>query len=437
MTQASLRPPSNLQPRLKGVPTFSSTSRVASSTVTPQTSRHSSKNRLSSPVRSGGSSDASEKTTATLIRRILCPQSHGTTDPRTVQELLPPLTSSNDVDFQLYAILAIIVKDTVQSWYGKITPDQDFVQEVVSIVAHCTTQLESRLRNVNLESLVLDEIASLIASHIQAYRFSHQRLHRELSTPSRTIYHNLIPHPALSPVPESSVTATATEQEEHEAEYRQLLVQGALAVLLPSEDLENACLRTLVADVIADSILGNSIGGRVCDGWFIWSSIGKVLDVVKSRIEPKATGEEIEIDTRSRLEKFGLLTDKRKDEQTIEPIKRSALSSSFWRILQYGYLAFISLRFIILGFITAYSQPRRSFSAPKTAKASGSSFVEKSLEPRHHHRPILAFTIFPLISTLVNLSSRMPWLCGFAALLQHHLIHGPLRIGATGGIVDQ
>jgi hypothetical protein len=76
------------------------------------------------------------------------------------------LTSSNDIDLQLYAIIAIVVKDLVQSWYGKITPDQGFVEEVVRVVAHCTTQLESRLRNVDLECLVLDELPELVENHI-------------------------------------------------------------------------------------------------------------------------------------------------------------------------------------------------------------------------------------------------------------------------------
>ena len=246
-----------------------------------------------------------------------------------------------------------------------------------------------------------------------------------------------MPHPALSPAPDPLDPSSAKEQEGHEAEYRQLLVQGALAVLLPTEDLENACLRTLVADVISDSILGNSIGGKVCEGWFIWSSINKVVEVVKAKIEPRATGEQIEVDTRSRLEKFGLLSDQSRDAEHSKQIRRSAFSSSFWRILQYGYLAFVALRFIILGFITSYSQSPRSHSALRTSKSTESSPVEKAAESHHRPRPILDFSIFPLVSIFMDLSSSMPWLSGSVALLQHHLIHGPLNIGATGGIIDQ
>ena len=168
MTQSSVRPPANLQPRPKVVPSFSNTAKGPTLTSPgPQLSRPSSQNRQLSPARISGASDVSDKATAALIRRVLCPHAHAGIDPRPINEILPPLTSSNDIDLQLYAIIAIIVKDLVQSWYGKITPDQGFVEEVVRIVAHCTTQLESRLRSVDLEGLVFDELPELVEAHIK------------------------------------------------------------------------------------------------------------------------------------------------------------------------------------------------------------------------------------------------------------------------------
>lgn len=227
------------------------------------------------------------------------------------------------------------------------------------------------------------------------------------------------------------------EQPDHEAEYRQLLVQGALAILLPTEDLENACLRTLVADVIAENILGNSIGGKVCEGWFIWNSITKLVEVVKAKLEPKATGEQLEVDTRSRLEKFGLLAEKTRDEKYSQQRRRTTFSSLFWRVLQYGYMAFLTVRFVILGFAAAYSQPLRSLSAMKNAASSDSSPIDRKIESHHDLRPIVSFRIFRLVSVVLDLSSRMPWLSGCMALLQHHLMFGPLKVGATDGMLDQ
>lgn len=113
----------------------------------------------------------SDRATATLIRRILCPQQleKGKSSSASIEGLLPPLTSRNDVDLQLYALIAIILREYVQSWYNKITPDETFVAEVVQIIAHCTRALEQRIRKVDLESLLLDEIPDLLDKHITGW----------------------------------------------------------------------------------------------------------------------------------------------------------------------------------------------------------------------------------------------------------------------------
>jgi hypothetical protein len=115
----------------------------------------------------------SDKATAAFIRRTLCAHNvllgngeKGRNTPRPIDELLPPLTSSNDVDLQLYAIIAVIIKEFVYTWYSKITPDQVFVGEVIQVIAHCTRALEQRLRKVDLEALLLDEIPELLEAHV-------------------------------------------------------------------------------------------------------------------------------------------------------------------------------------------------------------------------------------------------------------------------------
>ncbi|KAL8676928.1 MAG: hypothetical protein Q9186_006605 [Xanthomendoza sp. 1 TL-2023] len=441
MTQPLLRPPITLQPRPKANPTSSSSSIGSQITVkTPQHSRAPSETRKAPTALSSATPITTDKVTALLIRRVLCSQQTSAPDEaRPIDELLPPLSSSNEIDLQLYAIIAIVVKELVYSWYGKITPDQTFVEEVVRIIAHCTRALEERLRRIDLEGLVFDEIPELIESHILAYRFSHASIQTppRFNSP-RAVYHGLNPHPALSPVPEPSLETSTTLQAKHEADYRQLLVQGALAVLLPTEDLENACLRTLVTDVMAETILGKSIGGRVCEGWFIWTSITKLVDEVKALSKPRTTGEEIEVDTRSRLEKFGLLSERGDDTRPTMDGRRSTVSKVIWRVLQYGYLAIIGLQFIISGLFAASSEPRRSSWSRKAA--ADSPIVKTTETPAVVLRPLLDFKIFSLLSTLLDLSFRMPWLCGSIALLQHHLIQSPLfliRVGAVDGLLDQ
>jgi len=108
-----------------------------------------------------------DKATASYIRRTLCAHHAISAGPlRSIHELLPPLTSSNPVDLQLYAIIGVILKEFVQAWYGKITPDHTFVDEVLLIIAHCTRGLEERIRKTDLEGLLLDEIPGLVGDHI-------------------------------------------------------------------------------------------------------------------------------------------------------------------------------------------------------------------------------------------------------------------------------
>jgi hypothetical protein len=115
----------------------------------------------------------SDEATVAFIKRTLCP--HQLTDPegsrarnisKPLSELLPPLTSSDQVDLQLYALISIIIKDFVQAWYSKITPDQEFTDQVVHIIAHCTRDLEQRIAAVDLEALVFDEIPELVDVHV-------------------------------------------------------------------------------------------------------------------------------------------------------------------------------------------------------------------------------------------------------------------------------
>lgn len=365
-----------------------------------------------------------------------------------IEELLPPLTSSNEVDLQLYAIIAVIVKDFVYAWYTKITPDHVFVDEVVQIIAHCTRALEQRLRRVDLAEMVLDEIPALVDAHVQASRIA---LSVSETSPfdvrARHLYHSLNPHPAMNPAPDADVEAT-TRQVENEVTYRQLLIQGTLAVLLPTEDLENVCLRTLVADVIADLIIGQGVGGKACQPWFIFDMVSKIVGTTKARIEPKATGEEVEVDTKSRLEKFGLLSSKDQTSRSdLSAAHQSRVSTLFWRILQYCYLSYLFLRFVIVGMSQARSAGPRSTSMAPTksnpsspvhstgaARLAPSSWSGDLLRPR---RPVLKYRLFSTIARLLDLSSRMPWLLGSLSWIQYTLVSGAGRVGDTEGIFDR
>lgn len=163
-----------LQPTLKAASTAQHTQLSAVASSTPTTSRAASpaRPRKVQKPEVPNNDYLSEKATLSLVRRVLITEQHGNdrATPGPIEGVLPPLTSSNDVDIQLYAIISIVVKDFIQPWYSKITPDHSFVEEVVHIIAHCSRALEQRLRHIDVAELTLNEIPALFEQHTQGKR---------------------------------------------------------------------------------------------------------------------------------------------------------------------------------------------------------------------------------------------------------------------------
>lgn len=258
----------------------------------------------------------------------------------------------------------------------------------------------------------------------------------------RRIYHSLNPHPALDP------SLTAEEQRRYESAYRQLLIQGALAVLLPTEDLANACLRTLVTDIIADLILGQPLAERICQPWFLHGTVSKVVEIVKTPPSKATINKEIlqQEGRRSRLEKFGLLSANAANQRNHSPAQdQSLLSAWFWTLLQYAFIAYQSVRFILVGMAHAQTLPRRvpgrlanapAVSSP-SQNTSPSSTRGKSDVDGHPAQAVINYGLFSCISTILDLSVRMPWLAASLSFWQHILAQGPGRYGAASSILDK
>ena len=211
--------------------------------------------------------------------------------------------------------------------------------------------------------------------YLEAFRLAKRQAlsPQSLVSDPRLIYHTLYPHPALSPVPTDALPSTYVEQRESESAWRQLMIQGVLAVLLPTDDLKNGCLRSLVAEIFAEMILGNGISGKACEGWLLWEAIGRIADILQADPVPdeaSASDEEAAVEELSRLERFGLLPShvQEQDGSRSLPIAgRSRHSSAtmsvsglFWVVIQYTFLAYTALRAAILTLATASSLPSRS-----------------------------------------------------------------------------
>ncbi|KAG9239231.1 PXA domain-containing protein [Amylocarpus encephaloides] len=443
---------SRLQPRPKAVPTSNTSSQTASATSADASApvvkiaacktdspRTTSRPSPSDPV--------SDRSTLLLIRRTLC--SHlgdkGRGTPAPIDEILPPLTSSNEVDLQLYAFIAIIIREFVHTWYSKITPDPVFVEEVVKIIAHCTRALEQRLRNVDVESLLFDELPDLLDVHLQAYRTAHNPANpAPLESKPREIYHSLWPMPALSPVPDEPGGPLTQQQINKEALYRQILVQGVLAVLLPTEDLENDCLTTLVGQIFSEMILGNGIGGKGSEPWLIWEGITKIAEVMQAQLPRSKANVRLARSNSGSIDAFPIpdAMSTRKNNWGVE----WSLQKTFWLVLQYLFVAFTAIRFLVLTLATSSSLPSRiatsktpnlgilrdqmSLPDPDPTPADDDKFSPSKT-------PIIKMKIWSAAAHLLDFDFRMPWLAATLSMLQWGALMGPGQLGTTDGRIDK
>ncbi|PNS17932.1 PXA domain protein 1 [Sphaceloma murrayae] len=454
-------------------------------------------------ARKSSENDKNDATTAAFVRRVLCASQlkpgAETTITQSLDELLPPLTSSNEVDLQLYGIIAVIVRLFVQIWYSKITPDHEFVDEIVQIIAHCTRAFEQRLRRVDLEAILLDELPELLNQHADGrsmmwkcfnespitesihsilrwtplftdiateqliksivYRISVAASSgdqaRSLGSDVRRIYHSMQPHPALSPIPSESDPESADTQKLNEAAWRHLLIEGVLELLLPPEDLQNPCLKVLVNEIFSELIIGNVLAGRISEGWFLWEGITKAIQA--ARPEEAAGPQNLISKQGARLEQFGLLPT---GDSAMAPDRARRRTSSIyamiinigWEILRVVLLLYGVLRAAFIALSDAVYLPERrgdqhtssvhpspssSFANQDPRTTFSGSDVAQDPTTKPGPTAIIEMSAWRLPVAILGLNTSMPWLTGALSLLQHHAVHGFGKIGGVNARLDR
>jgi hypothetical protein len=238
----------------------------------------------------------------------------------------------------------------------------------------------------------------------------------------REIYHSLCPLPALSPVPRPDDPGSVAAQAESETAYRQLLVYAFLAILLPTEDLENSCLTALVGQILSELIIGNTVAGRLSEPWLIW----ELLIIASRTARRHKTAEDVD---RSGESSNGRSAGRR----------GFSVQALFWAFLQWCFLAvsFIKTAFAIL--VTSGSLPRRvphDTGVPKGATRPPTSEETPRLSSSSK-TPVLAFRCWSAVSNLTAMDERMPWLCGAFSLFQWIAVMGPGRIAGVDGRLDR
>ncbi|KAA8912772.1 PXA domain-containing protein [Sphaerosporella brunnea] len=337
-----------------------------------------------------------DQRTLLLIRRVLCSHSPPTTP---LEELLPALTSSTEIDVQLYAVIAIVVRDFILSWYSHISNDHAFIDEIIALIAHCTRALEERLRKVDLELLLLDEIPAILDAHVKDYRRAVER-HETALAPHLSlseIFRNYQPHPALTNSPES------------ERLYLKLVSNGILAVLLPTEDLESNCERSLLREILGSMVFGNVLD-KLSEPFTIYEIITTIVRQLRPDLAPI---EPPPVTTRRGSVKPGGVRLTSPSPDSPPPPSPPAPPSNIERTLTIVGKT-VGVLFSIL------SSLHQLLLSPLPQRP-----VKK--------RPLIRSALFSAVATVFNLRALQPWLPATLRLLAHPFSTRATKVGA---IVD-
>jgi hypothetical protein len=251
----------------------------------------------------------------------------------------------------------------------------------------------------------------------------------------REVYHSLCPLPLMSPVPNPADPETIARQLENEAAYRELLVQGVLSLLLPTEDIANPCLTSLVGQIFSELIIGNVIANKASQPWLIWEGLS-ILARGRQQSDGSNTAKQKSVSFQDRVQLKGTAT---------KEARGWSVQRIFFLIIHWAFLLFTCIKIIFDAIAMVPYLPTRTKQDMKgdddvTGHNDGLRTPNPTVSvenPAPVKVPVALFKAWPCIANLAEVDVRMPWLSSGLSLLQLAALRGPGGIAGRDGVVDR
>lgn len=221
-------------------------------------------------------------------------------------------------------------------------------------------------------------------------------------------------------------------QNENELAYRQLLTQGMLALLLPTEDLQNECLVAIVGQILSEMIVGNLVIEKLSQPWLLWEILIILTRLGQGKESPAPQRQHSESQQSNGISVTGTQR------------QPSILTRLFWSTVQGIFLVFSFGRLLLSVFALSRSLPPRTSSHAQSPKSTrgpdGKSYaasITSEVDATTPDVPVVSFAILSCIGNLIEVQERMPWLTGLLSLLQWAGLNGPGQIANVDGTLDR
>ncbi|KAL1454884.1 hypothetical protein WDU94_009014 [Cyamophila willieti] len=161
------------------------------------------------------------------------------------------LTGSMEVDEQLEAILAFLVRDYFHSWYDKLSNEQELSHEVQLALHKVIVALTNRARELDWLPFLTTELVDDCATHIRLYR---QAKHMKLENNSSSL-EDLFFDLELKLEKNAQCRDQICMDCNQEKYYLQHVAEVVLYLVVPSEEFHCLVLRYLLRDILVNTVL--------------------------------------------------------------------------------------------------------------------------------------------------------------------------------------
>lgn len=188
-------------------------------------------------------------------------------------DLLPPLTSSNDLDIRLYAFFSLLLNNFVFGWYsGSLNLDSrtEFTKELIFLLAHVSRNIQERIQHCNDDviQMLITDIPYLVEKHFES-----------VTDVLCEVAKNCNDDKQLDSVQFKEIWlkryADGLDDDQVMMAYRRIFVKTLVLLLFPHETVASNVSKEFLVSLLDDIIMKNIIES-FCDCFTIWNILGKI-----------------------------------------------------------------------------------------------------------------------------------------------------------------
>lgn len=218
------------------------------------------------------------RATAGLVQDPPSPPRHAHTNKKT------QVQSSVHCHKEAQKMIQLIMRDFIHKWYGDVTNDDEFPEDVQKILEHIALEINIRLQQIDLEEIV-KEIATLVVPYLEAvneagardfngvniFDVTNDKCQREFEA-------------------NQAVSHRALQTSEHEIRYYRQALDAVILCVFPTDYKNCDVARMFVREILLQNVI-EPVLDLLCDTDFLYESIPIIL----SKASPEKVERELNI----------------------------------------------------------------------------------------------------------------------------------------------